>query len=79
MEVLKVNKEFNHLEIIKEINNEFNYQINKFNTFNFTNFCNIIKNSSSNIYTIGVGKSENMARHFSDLLKSISINIYNLN
>ncbi len=67
------------MEIISEIEDEFKFQMDKYKQFDFYNFCNIIKNSENNIYTIGVGKSENMAKHFCDLLKSISININNLN
>ena len=59
------------------------YQLNNFN-LNLDEIDNIaqfisIANSNGNIYMTGIGKSENIANHFCNLLKSISINCFNLN
>ena len=41
---------------------------------------NLIYNyKEKNIFLLGVGKSNNVANHFSDILKSIGINAINLN
>ena len=58
--------------ILHEIKREFNYQINNFNLDEIKDLSKIIKNIEGNIYFCGVGKSGNIAKHCSDLLKSIS-------
>ena len=63
----------NKLTIFDEIKKEFFYQINNFNLNDINKLSNIILNTSGNIYFIGVGKSGNMSKHCSDLLKSVSI------
>lgn len=59
-------------KIKNEIKNEFNYQINSFELNNINKLAEIINDCEKNIYFIGIGKSGNMAKHCSDLLKSIS-------
>ncbi len=56
-----------------------NYQLNNIDIIKIKNIVEIIENRKGNIYCSGVGKSGTVAAHFSDLLKSISINIYYLN
>lgn len=58
-----------------EVNNEIMYQIRNLNEEDIINFVELIKKCDGNIYTMGIGKSGNMAKHFADLLKSISIQI----
>jgi arabinose-5-phosphate isomerase len=67
--------------IIDEIKKEAIYQLNNFNlNLNEINkIAQIIIESKGNIYMTGIGKSENVANHFCNLLKSISINCFNLN
>lgn len=62
--------------IISEIRNEVNYQIDNFDLKQINKLVNLIKKTDKNIYFIGVGKSGNIAKHCSDLLKSISINCH---
>lgn len=59
-----------------EVNNEIMHQIRNLNEEDVINFAQLIKECVGNIYTMGIGKSGNMAKHFADLLKSISIPIY---
>jgi arabinose-5-phosphate isomerase len=66
-------------KVVNEIKNEMDYQLNNIDTIKIKNLIEIIKNRKGNIYCSGVGKSGTVASHFSDLLKSISINIYYLN
>ena len=63
-------------KIINEIKNEFNYQIDNFNYNQIEKFINLINGSTSNIHLCGVGKSNNTAKHFCDLLKCISIKAF---
>lgn len=60
--------------VISEINKEFNYQIEEYknNKEDIAKLSDIINQSSNNIYFCGIGKSGNMAKHCSDLLKSIN-------
>jgi arabinose-5-phosphate isomerase len=80
-----VNKVLNNDEsmksknIIKEIKNEAIYQLNNFNINEINKIVKLLSECSSNIYMTGIGKSENIANHFCNLLKSISINCFNLN
>lgn len=65
---------------INEIYNELNHQINNFDEDSFIEIVDLIKSyKNHNIFTFGVGKSGNISQHFSDLLKSISYNAFNLN
>ncbi|ADO67298.1 putative bifunctional KDO 8-phosphate phosphatase/arabinose 5-phosphate isomerase [Cafeteria roenbergensis virus] len=66
-------------DIIQEIRKELNYQLDNLNLNHINNLVNLIKNTDNNIYFMGIGKSGNIAKHCSDLLKSISINCYYLN
>lgn len=63
----------NKLTILDEIKKEFFNQINNFNLNDINKLSNIILNTPGNLYFIGVGKSGNMSKHCSDLLKSVSI------
>jgi len=65
--------------IINEIKKEAIYQLNNFNMNEINNITKLISGCSDNIYVTGIGKSENIANHFCNLLKSISINCFNLN
>jgi glucose-6-phosphate isomerase len=69
--VLEFNKN-KKINIIKEIKQEFNYQIQNYNLANILDLSDTITKTSGNIYLLGVGKSGNMAKHCSDLLKCIS-------
>lgn len=60
------------LHIIKEIQNEFDYQINNFNLNEIEQLANTVEMTKGNIYFCGIGKSGNMAKHCCDLLKCIS-------
>lgn len=62
--------------ILYEINNEFKYQIDKFNLKDIDNIKEIIKKTKGNIYFCGVGKSGNIAKHCCDLLKCISFSSF---
>ena len=64
--------------ILKEIKNELNYQLDNYNQINFDEIKDIILNCQGNIYFMGVGKSGNVAKHFADTLKCISINSFYL-
>jgi len=63
--------------VVNQIKNEVNYQLNNFP--NIDNLVNIIHNLQGNLYTAGIGKSENIALLSSNLLKSIGIKSFNLN
>ena len=54
------------------------YQIHNQNEEEALNLVQLLKECAGNIYTMGVGKSGNMAKHFADLLKSISVPCYYL-
>ena len=63
--------------IINNIKCEFNYAITNICNENIYNLVsNIQKHNENNIYITGIGKSKNIAIHFSELLKSISINAF---
>ena len=59
--------------IFDEIKDEFNYQINNYNLDDIYKLRDMIYNIAGNVYFLGIGKSGTMAKHCSDLLKSISI------
>lgn len=61
-----------------QIKNEMMYQILNFNERDIIDFTYLLKSCPGNIYTMGIGKSGNIAKHFADILKSISISIYYL-
>ena len=63
--------------LIECIKNEFNYQIEQYSNLNLDKLINLIVNSKI-IYFTGVGKSQNLAYHCCDLLKSIGIMCYKL-
>ena len=74
----KIINDNKQLSIIDEIKKEFNYQIYNFNFEEICNLSLIIKNIKGNVYFCGVGKSGNIAKHCSDLLKCISIQSFYL-
>jgi arabinose-5-phosphate isomerase len=76
--VLEINNNGFQQNIIKEIRNEFNYQISKYNIEMFDELINIINNNSGNIYFMGVGKSGNIAHYCANLLKSISYKAFSI-
>ena len=61
-----------------EVKEEMMYQIHNQNEEDALNLVQLLKECAGNIYTMGVGKSGNMAKHFADLLKSISVPCYYL-
>ena len=61
------------IKVTDEIRSEFNYQINNFDINSINNLVDVIDNLIGNIYFCGVGKSGNIAKHCSDLLKCISL------
>lgn len=63
-------------EIISEIRNEVNYQLDNFDFNQINKLAQLIKKTDKNIYFMGIGKSGNIAKHCSDLLKSISISCH---
>jgi YrbI family 3-deoxy-D-manno-octulosonate 8-phosphate phosphatase len=67
--------------IIDEMKKEAIYQLNNLNSNldEINKIAQLISNCSCNIYMTGIGKSENIANHFCNLLKSISISCFNLN
>lgn len=72
-------KNFNNtIDVIQEIKKEVLYQLYNFDVNNISYITNIIQKCEGNIYITGIGKSANLAVHFSDLLKSISIKCYYL-
>jgi len=64
--------------LIREIRKELNYNLDNINYKKIDEIVKKINTSSKNIYTLGIGKSGNVAKHLSDLLKSISIKCFNL-
>lgn len=58
-----------------EVNNEIMYQIRNVNEEDVNDFVKLLRECDGNIYTMGIGKSGNIAKHFADLLKSISFPI----
>lgn len=76
---LKRNKYYN---IINQIKIESNYQLNNLNIDEIEIISKIISEkhiSNNNIYCTGIGKSENISIHCSNLLKSIGIKAFYLN
>jgi arabinose-5-phosphate isomerase len=76
---LKKNK---YEKIIHEIKTESNFQLNNLNINEIENFVDLIYEKykiNKTIYCTGVGKSENIAIHCSNLLKSIGLKSYYLN
>ena len=66
-------------DIIKNIKSEFNFQIENIPKNEIQNLINLIAcNSNSNIYFTGIGKSQNIAFHCCELLKSIGLKTFNL-
>lgn len=65
--------------IIQEIKQEVNYQLDNLNINKIIPIIDKIKNCEGIIYTTGIGKSENIAYHLADLLKSIGIKSFFLN
>ena len=63
-------------EILKNINYYFKY-LDDNNINEFSDLIN--KNIKNNIFIIGIGKSENIGLHFSDLLKCINFKSIFLN
>ena len=70
--VLEINKNGFQQNIIREIKDEFNYQISNYHIDKFNGLVNIINRNKGNIYLLGVGKSGNIAKHCADILKCIS-------
>ena len=62
-------------DIIDELKIETSYQLEQFAGIlpTIETLYTEITNASGNIYAFGIGKSGNMAKHFIDLLKSVSI------
>ena len=72
----KSNKNNKYNKILYNIKRESNYQINNLNIDEIEFIANLICDKNKNIYCTGVGKSENIAIHLSNLLKSIGIKSY---
>ena len=64
--------------ILSQISDEMLHQINNFNLEEIDQIVEIIRKSKT-VYFTGIGKSETMANHCANLLKSISINVFYLN
>lgn len=71
----------NDNDFIEQIKKEVNYQLDNFNIDELQLFSDFLieKNLTGNIYFTGIGKSENIAIHFCNLLKSIGLNCFYLN
>lgn len=67
-----------HINIIDQIKLESLYQLNNINIPEIIKISDIIlkKNDTNNIYILGVGKSQNIARHTCNILNSININCF---
>lgn len=76
---LIVNDNYEGENIVQEIKKELFYQLDNVQINKINTIINMIKNCSGIIYTCGIGKSENIAHHLADLLKSISIKSFFLN
>lgn len=77
--IIELNKKNDdEYEIINKIKNEAIYQLNNFNFGEIYEVIRMIK-SSNTIYFTGIGKSENIAVHCANLLKSIGIKAFYLN
>jgi len=79
--ILAENNSMINKNIIDEMKKEAIYQLNNFNRNldEINKIAKLIIESQGNIYMTGIGKSENIANHFCNLLKSISINCFSLN
>ena len=75
-----INNNINN-EILQQIKKEFDYQIINFNLSIINDFSNKIinRNKTNKIHISGVGKSENMSKHLTDILKSLNINCHHFN
>ena len=69
--IIETNNPIVDTNVISEIKNEFNYQINNFDINQIDSFISLLK-KKNNIFFAGIGKSGNIAKHCSDLLKCIS-------
>lgn len=76
---LIINDNYKEQNIIQEIKKEVNYQLDNIQMDKINIIINKIKDCSGIIYTSGIGKSENIACHLANLLKSISIKSFFLN
>lgn len=76
---LIANNNYEQQNIIQEIKKEVNYQLNNLDMKKIIPIIEKIVEREGIIYTTGIGKSENIARHLADLLKSISIKSFFLN
>ena len=76
---LIINNNYDKQNIIQEIKKEVNFQIDNLDIKKITPIIEKIGSCEGIIYTTGIGKSENIAYHLSDLLKSISIKSFFLN
>lgn len=65
-------------QIHREVRREITHQIAHMSEADIITFAGILKESPGNIYTMGIGKSGNVAKHFADLLKSITVSAYYL-
>lgn len=74
-------KEKKNKSILTQIKNECIYQLNNFNLLNIEKLKNKIidTNKNNNIYFTGIGKSENIAIHTSNLLKSLNFKVFYFN
>ncbi len=78
---LNLNSE-HHINILKQIKLESQFQLQNINLIEIESISNILYNayiSNKIIYCTGVGKSENISIHLSNLLKSIGIRSFYLN
>lgn len=69
------------MSVIQEIKREMEYQLDNINTNSITWLAKMIletMNLNNNVYFTGIGKSENMAFHCSDVLKSVGIRAFQL-
>ena len=83
-ELIKLNniKNNKYQKILLNVKSEANYQLNNLDINYIEDFANLIIeriNLKKSIYCTGVGKSENIAIHCSNLLKSIGLKAFYLN
>lgn len=76
---LIANNNYKQQNIVQEIKNEVNYQLNNIDMNKILPIIEKIVKCEGIIYTTGIGKSENIACHLADLLKSISVKSFFLN
>ena len=65
--------------LLFDILNEYDYFIKNFNKSMLIKLSNEIYCCKNNIFITGVGKSETIALHLTNLLKSVGIKVFNLN